>query len=71
VLVRPPESERALILAIQIEDMRDEDGFVWVFDFARRQYRTVDAAEALRLCLDGKASLHEPRVTAREQGTGD
>ena len=70
VLRGPSESERATILAFQIEDARDTDGAIWVYDLTRRQYRTVDAAEALRLCLDGKASLHEPRLTAREQGTG-
>lgn len=71
MLTRPTESERATILAFQIEDAQDADGFIWIFDLARQQYRTVDAGEALTLCMAGQASLHEPRLTARELGTAD
>lgn len=71
VLTNPKESERGAVLAYQIQDVRDEDGFVWIFDLTRRQYRTVGVNEAFELCMTGRASLSEPRVIGREMGTAD
>lgn len=64
---RPDDAERAAIIESQVKDVEDTGGEVWLFDLDRRRFRIVDKAEALRLCASGRATLHEPRVTAREQ----
>ncbi len=71
VLTDATDDERLAVLAVQILDVQDLDGLVWIFDLRRQRFRTVEPSEALRLCLDGRATLSEPRTTAVAQGIAD
>ena len=64
---RPDDAERGAIVRTQVADVATTGGEVWLFDLDRRKFRIVDRTEAMRLVASGKATLHEPRVTAREQ----
>jgi len=69
--VDAPDDERLMILALQIMDVQDVDGLIWIYDHRRGRYRIVSQDEALWSCFEGKASLSEPRTTQIAQGIVD